>query len=142
MRCKLNPVRWERGTGEFLGFAVCAVILTVLMLAIMAFSNYSTHDQQLSVATYAAGRAAVVSSEPDLANARAEAVLKTVYTDCLSSSPTGELNQVWYTITYDGEWRIGNIATITVYQHLGAIFPLTEQDIECSIAMMIEDQID
>ena len=138
---KMNPVNWRKGNGEFLGFAVCAVILTVIMISIMAFTNYTTQDQQLTVATYAAGRAAVVSSEPGLAKARASAVLKTVYGDNLGTSSAGEAGEVWYTLDYNGDWCIGNIATITVYQHLPAIFPLSEQDIQCSIAMMIEDQM-
>lgn len=135
--------RWRHGNGEMIGFAVCAGILTVVMVSIMAFMNYSIRAQQLTVAAYAVGRAAVVSSDEQLAKARAFAVLKTIYGEDHSGNTESDLiDNAWYTIEYDGDWKVGKIVTVSVYQHIGAIFPLKEQNIKRSIAMMIEDQPD
>lgn len=132
---------WKCGNGEVLGFAVCSFILTFILMAVSAFMNYSIKSQQLTVAAYAVGRAAVVSRDESLADSRAYAVLQTIYgSDRSSRSESAETDHAWYTIEYTGEWKTGKIATITVYQHLGSIFPLGEQNISRSIAMMIEDQ--
>ena len=132
---------WRCGNGEVLGFAVCVFILTFILMAVSAFMNYSIKSQQLTVAAYAVGRAAVVSRDENLADSRAYAVLQTIDgSDRTSRSESAEVDHAWYSIEYAGEWKIGKIATITVSQHLGAIFPMGEQNISRSIAMMIEDQ--
>ena len=139
--CSGQSFSWKSGNGEILGFAVCVFMLTFIMLAVSAFMNYSIKSQQLTVASYAVGRAAVVSRDEALADGRAYAVLQTIYGSGRSSrEESSETDHAWYSIEYSGDWRIGKIATITVSQHLGGIFPLGEQTISRSIAMMIEDQ--
>lgn len=131
---------WRNANGEILGFAICVFILTALMMTVSAFMNYSIKSQQLTVAAYAVGRAAVVSQDEYLADSRAYAVLQTVYgSDRVSREASDEPDHAWYTIEYPGEWKTGKLATVTVSQRLGSIFPLGEQTVSRSIAMMIED---
>jgi Flp pilus assembly protein TadG len=131
---------WRNGNGEILGFAVCVFLLTALMVTVSAFMNYSIKSQQLTAAAYAVGRAAVVSRDENLADSRAYAVLQTVYgSGRASREASDEPDHAWYGIEYQGEWKTGKIATVTVSQRLGSIFPLREQTVTRSIAMMIED---
>ena len=140
---KKKTIAWRRGNGEMLGFAVCVPLFTLLMIIVMATSNYSTKLQQLTVASYAVGRAAVVSSTPDLATSRAYAVLQTIYgSDHCSTDESDTVNQAWFKIDRDGAWKTGQITTITVSQHIGGLFPFPEQDLHSSIAMMIEDDLE
>ena len=141
MHVRSRGFSWRSGNGEILGFSVCVLVLTFILLAVSAFTNYSVKSQQLTVAAYAVGRAAVVSQNENLADSRAYAVLKTIYGDSHASrNESNETDHAWYSIEYSGKWKVGKIATITVCQHLGSIFPLGEQTISRSIAMMIEDQ--
>jgi len=131
---------WRNGNGEILGFAVCVFLLTALMVTVSAFMNYSIKSQQLTAAAYAVGRAAVVSRDENLADSRAYAVLQTIYgSGRASREASDEPDHAWYAIEYQGEWKTGKIATVTVSQRLGSIFPLGEQTVTRSIAMMIED---
>lgn len=135
----MKPVQWKKANGEMLGFAACGVLLIFIVFAVTAFTSYTIKMEQLTVAGYAAGRAAVVSSDADLANERAYAVLKTVYGNSSSSTTeTTSAGSAWFTLTWDGVWQKGKIATITVKQNIPAIFPLSAMTIERSIAMMIE----
>lgn len=142
MKIKINKIRWKSGVGEALGFAACSLLLLLLVISLLSISNYEIRSQQITTACYSAGRAAVVSSDPDLAKQRAEAVLKTIFGKSnVHTSETDEIDHVWYSIEVDDdEWRIGNIMTITVSQHINEVFPIPETDIEFSLAMMIEDE--
>ena len=134
--------RWKKGNGEIIGFAVSVLLIVFLIVTVVSYTGLTTRKQQLAVAAYAAGRAAAVSPDPDLANKRAAAVLKGVYTEdhyVTSSSTTP--GDVWYEISYKGNWEIGNIFTITVTHHSPALFPFPERDHAYKYAMMIESQM-
>ena len=71
-----NRIRWKSGNGEMIGFAVSAFLLFIIMVALVTITYHSIRTQQLTVATYCAGRAAAVSQTKALGEARATAVLK------------------------------------------------------------------
>ena len=153
MRKILHPSFWRRGNGEMLGFAVSAPIFLMLIIAVISISRITIASQQLTVATYAVGRAAVVSSNESLASQRALGVLKIIYGDSrCGTSASSEKGSAWYTMTVgdtaiDGnansqKWKIGNIAKITVYQKVDIILPQVSTVLHRSIAMMIEQQED
>ena len=142
-RLKKRLIDWRNGNGEMLGFAICAPFLVMIIIAVMSFSRYAIMKEQLTVATYCVGRAAVVSATPENANSRAKAVLERIYESHVSSGPSDNPNDVWYDIDvkeYD-DWKVGKIAIITLTQHMNAVFPLPDFDISRSLAMMIENQI-
>ena len=133
---------WRKGSGEAIGFTVAVIILALLVIGLYAFQTYSTHSQQLCVAAYAAGRAAVVSNNPADGYTRATAVLKSICSGGVTSGASTSAGDMWLEITYPDGWKIGGIAEIAVYEHMPTIFPFSERDLCWKLAMMIEDQTD
>ncbi len=136
---KRSCFRWTKGNGEIIGFAVSVILLLFLIVSIVSYTSLTTKKQQLSVAAYAAGRAAAVSHDDTLAKARAAKVLETIYDSYYSSEESNTVGSVWYEIEYD-DWKIGNIFTITVYHRFGGMFPFPEKTRSYKYAMMIEAQ--
>lgn len=134
--------RWRKGNGEIIGFAIVAPLILMLIIAMYAFQTYTTHSQQLCVAAYSIGRAAVVSEEPGKGHDRADKVLKSICAGNVTSGSSSNAGDVWFTIDYPEGWKIGSIAEIAVYEHMGAIFPFPERDLCWKLAMMIEAQSD
>lgn len=132
--------RWTKGNGEIIGFAVSVILILFLIVSIISYTSLTTKKQQLSVAAYAAGRAAAVSHSDTLAKERAEKVLMTVYSQSYySPSSSTTPGTVWFEMDYE-DWKIGNIFTITVTQHFSGMFPFPERDRSYKYAMMIEAQ--
>ena len=134
--------RWRKGNGELIGFAVVVPLILMLIISMYAFQIYATHSQQLCVAAYAVGRAAVVSDDPGNGYKRAEVVLKSICSGNVTTSASSTAGDVWFTISYPEGWKIGSIAEIAVYEHMGGIFPFPERDLSWKLAMMIEAQQD
>lgn len=133
---------WKKANGEIIGFAVAVIILVLLIIGLYAYQTYTTHSQQLCVAAYAAGRAAVVSDNPADGHTRAEAVLKSMCSGGITTGASTNPGDVWFEIVYPEGWKIGSIAEIRVYEHMPAIFPFAERDLCWKLAMMIEAQTD
>lgn len=134
---------WKKGAGEMISLAICTIIIMMLIGSIYGIMTYTISEQQLSVAAYVSGRAAVVSNNEDDAKTRATEVLKSIYSDKVQSGKTNNVGDVWIEIKYPDGWKIGSIAEIDVYQHVNGILPaLPEKDIVWKLAMMIEDQPD
>ena len=120
-----------RANGEILGFGITLVIYFFLMMAIVLFSYYSIDSQQLTTATYSAGRAAAVSSDKSLAQARADAVLSYIYKNTPHQNTSASIQAP------DG-WKIGNMLYITVSIDAPNYLFFKGQSIQSTLAMMIE----
>lgn len=121
--------RWHNGNGEILGFAISIMLLFLVMVSVIVFTTYTTRGQQLTVATYCAGRAAALAQYPDLAEERAKSVIKNMYDDRLSISMRIETTE---------KWTKGNLFTIELNQKFANIFPFQDRVQTCRLTMMIE----
>ena len=135
-----STIRWRKANGEVIGFVVCVFLLVVIIISMYAFQTYTTHSQQLCVASYAVGRAAVVSDNPADGFKRADAVLKLICSGGVTTGASTNAGDMWFEILYPEGWKIGSIAEIRVYEHMPAIFPFPEKDLCWKLAMMIEAQ--
>lgn len=150
----IKKIKWNNGNGELLGFSASLILWFMIIVSMMSFSYYTIRREQLTTATYAVGRAAVVSDSFSQAQDRAYAVLKTIYgTDhCGTTSGTSK-GYVWYeikkmtddskTIAYTDSdssdpWEIGTMAKITLHQVMPGVFPFNAGTIESSVVMMVE----
>lgn len=125
---------FHNGNGEILGFAISIFLLFFLMIGIVVFSSLTIRKEQLTVATYCAGRAAAVSQTPALGESRASAIIKAMYPndDCKIE------------MTIPKEWKIGYLFTIEVSQPVPELIPyantiLTKEGI-CKLTMMVENE--
>ena len=144
--------KWKNGNGEIIGFAGSIFLFFLIMVTIVSLMGATTRSQQLTVATYAAGRAAAVSQTYDLGTARARAVLMTMYDKELSDGESDEDESIWMNISaYSNEgapinirdnWEMGNLFTIELYQKAPVLFPFTSNVQSCKLTMMIEGKGD
>lgn len=130
----MKKLNWHKANGEILGFAICVPILVALTIGIIAISAHATRSQQLTISTYAAGRAAAVSQTKELGENRARAVLQNIY----RTQNFGETS-VWFQFTTtNNEWNAGDLFTIEVHQAMPALYPFQDRDQSCSLTMLIE----
>lgn len=122
-----------------IGFAVSAFLLFIIMVALLTITYHSIRTQQLTVATYCAGRAAAVSQTKALGEARANAVLKSTFVNQEELVQSDEAGSAWMEIkTVKDSWQAGNMMTITVHQMFPAIFPFQAHEQTCQMTMLIE----
>ena len=137
-----DRIKWKNGNGEMIGFAVSIFLLFIVMVALVTITTYSLRQQQLTVSTYCAGRAAAVSQTKALGENRANAVLKMIYNQGNDKDPltaSDDAGSVWMEIeTVQDSWVMGNFMTITVKQSFPKIFPFEAQTQTCKMTMLIE----
>lgn len=125
---------FRNGNGEILGFAISIFLLFFLMIGIVVFSSLTIRKEQLTVATYCAGRAAAISQTPSLGESRAAAIIKAMYPhdDCKME------------MTVPKEWEIGYLFTIEVSQPVPELIPFANTIIAkentCTLTMMVENE--
>lgn len=134
---------WKKGAGEMISLAICTMIIMGLVAYMYGYMTYTISAQQLSVAAYVSGRAAVVSKNEEDAKSRATEVLKSIYSSSVQSGSSNNVGDVWMEIKSPDGWKIGSIAEISVYQHVNGKLPfLPQTNLVWKLAMMIEDQPD
>ena len=132
-----HNINWRKGNGEILGFAVSIALLFLIMVSLIYFTGYTTQHEQLTVATYCAGRAAAVSQSPGLATSRANAVIRSIYPD----------GGAKVSIRSNGDWKKGNLFEVEVAGNLPTLglggawsIQLGKQERVCTLTMMIEGE--
>lgn len=148
---RLKNIKWKRGGGEMLGFAICVPLVILLICAIMSAGYVSSSNQKLTYAAYCISRAACVSDSPERATLRAEAVFKDIYGDKaddikfiyvtdVEEVPKLERNHVYVIIKLLGpSWKKGTLIRCTTYQYLTPLVPFSDSLHSQSITMMIEN---
>jgi len=148
---KFKKIKWKRGGGEMLGFAICAPLIILLICAILSAGYVSSANQKLTYTAYCVSRAACVSDGPERATLRAEAVFKDIYGDYADgvqfitvtgtpSVPRLDTNHVYAVIQILGpEWKKGTLIRCTTYEYLNPLVPFAASLHSQSITMMIEN---
>lgn len=148
---KLKNIKWKRGGGEMLGFAICVPLVILLICAILSAGYVSSSNQKLTYTAYCVSRAACVSDSPERATLRAQAVFKEIYGDNADevkfiyvtdteAVPRLERNHVYVIIKLLGpSWKKGTLIRCTAYQYLTPLMPFSASLHSQSITMMIEN---
>lgn len=116
MRKKIN---WKKGNGEFVGFAVISVIISVLIITIAAFIQLSLSVSSISKSATAVSRAASVCTSIEDARDQAQRVAENTLTSDNISQITTNIDFVGGT----NKWESGGYIVVTVRAHVKTIEP-------------------
>lgn len=123
MRKKIN---WKKGNGEFVGFAVISVIISVLIITIAAFIQLSLSVSSISKSATAVSRAASVCTTIEDARDQAQRVAENTLT-------SDNISQVTTNIDFVGgtdKWESGGYIVVTVRAHVKLLSLISHQDSE------------
>lgn len=107
MKQKIN---WEKGSGEFIGFALISICISSIIILLVAILQYSSCLNDITKALEAAGRAVSVCTSFEDAEEQAQRVAESAVSDSNISRITARVSYV------DGynTWESGSFLTVTV----------------------------
>ena len=147
----IKKIKWNKGVGEFLGFAVVIPFVTLMICAIFSAAQICIVSEQMLYASYSVARASVVCADEETGKDRASAVLQTLYpsSTCVVSfvddkntdtpTVTGYVNCSIKYVDSSMEWKKGSIIECTVSQYVTPLMPFTSGVRSQTIAMMVEN---
>ena len=112
-----STTRWERGSGEFVSFAIVVVVLCWLCMQIIAFMEYQYALNNLTKAVTVTGRCTAIQETEKKAETFAEKVAKEAATNTHLSKVRTKLKTVEYVKENEGKWGPGNLVKVTVSAH-------------------------
>lgn len=148
---KFKNIKWNKGVGEFLGFAVVIPFVTLMICAIFSAAQICIVSEQMLYASYSVARASVVCADEETGKDRATAVLETLYPssscsvsfvdDSKADTPTvtGHVNCSIKYVDSSMEWKKGSIIQCTISQYVTPLMPFTSGVRSQTIAMMVEN---
>lgn len=134
--------RWERGSGEFVSFAIVVVVLCWLCMQIIAFMEYQYALNNLTKAVTVTGRCTAIQETEKKAETFAEKVAKEAATNTHLSKVRTKLKTVEYVKENEGKWGPGNLVKVTVSAHVRTLSPLFHgQTLQRSVLVTIEGDL-
>lgn len=114
-----KKINWKRGNGEFIGFAIIAVIISVLIIMIAAFIQLSLSTSAISKSLTAVSRAASVCTTLEDAKLQAQRVAE-------NTLISNNINNVTTDVEFVGgtnKWESGGYIVVTIKAHVNTIEP-------------------
>ena len=133
----LRKINWKKGGGEIIGFGIVMPMLIVLFCGIISSAQLSMANETLQYSAYSSCRAAVVSSDLDIATDRA----KTIAKETISKNGSIDINTLDVKLTLmdaSKGWVKGNFVQCDITVYVDTMMPFTSRDRTSSIIMMIE----
>jgi Flp pilus assembly protein TadG len=143
MLARLRKIKWERGSGELLGFAIALPLILIVFCAIIMAAQLGLARQALEYALYTAGRAAVVQNDFPSARNAAEMVAGTeLYSGTFGISGF-EIDIETVGGSYDASsgtvrWEKGALVKVVVTIYVDTIAPFSDSVLSSEITMMVE----
>lgn len=105
-----DKINWEKGSGEFIGFALISVCISSIIILLIAILQYSSSLNDITKALEAAGRAVAVCTSFEDAEKQAQMVAETAISDTNIIKITTDISPVGGS----NEWKAGSYLTVTV----------------------------
>lgn len=129
-----TPEYAKRASGEFLGFALIAPLIIMMICAIVAAAQISSSSQTLNYTAYNCCRTAVVCESFSVAEKRANEVYAYQFPNADPSRGDGcELTLI------GSEWKKGAYVQCTVRYYVETFMPFVSGPRTQTITMMIEN---
>ena len=130
---------WRKGSGELLGFVIIAPFIILLICFIIAATQISITNQNLTFAAYNCGRAAVISETYNIAEKKANEIYLAEMGDVGSDAAHYSFIPCELEVLNGEEWEKGSYVKCTVRYYISTMMPFTSGVREQSIVMMIEN---
>lgn len=152
-----NRIKWRKGSGELIGFAIILPIVVLFIITILSTAKISNAKQRLTYMTYTVARAMCVSSNEERAINRGDAIMAHVFGDTYTGcdyahngtssfgtdyvpfgTPTYIRDTRLYANLLGDKWENGTILEITISQSQNSLMPLSKITYSQSLAVMVE----
>ena len=145
LKHRFKGIRWKRGGGELIGFAICLPMIMLVISGIILILQLGLAKQKLEYAAYSAARAAVVQENMGRAQlAASEAAMSALETGTIGINRGGvtvALELVagrTHHATGDVGWQKGALLKVIVTADVNTIAPFLDRRMGTEIVMMVE----
>ena len=135
----MKKINWNKGTGEFIGFALTSVILLGIFIIIIGVVLLNNTSEIMDNAVSEIGRQVVTCDSIDDARRDAQMIADDIFQDNKSIVPGTVRVEVEFSLGSDTEWKKGNFITVFLSAELISTTPATSGVKEVSAMLMIEN---
>lgn len=132
----IRKIKWRKGGGELLGFAVILPAMLFVFCALIMAAQLGIARQSIEYTTYSAARAAVICENQAQAQDAAELIVEDMIYDIPGAVPNSASVNIR---NYMGStWKKGGLIKCTVTVKVNTIAPWPASKVVADITMMIE----